>query len=394
MKEKKKPIFIIGVIVLVLAALAALVVPKFMDTSSKKDKDKIDTGSEYGDKYAKYLKDKIFEEIDSIKASLINFDDKDDPEMLISYKDDKEEYTMVLYIADDEVKATPKYKNTKPTVLYSVKEDKKEWYLETTEENDKKTYEPIAPIIKEEATEQPEKTTITKDENFDKEYIEVEVELPEKEITEDDVKDLNDIVDDYKETDSLITEEQEQAIQEKVEEIKKAEKMEAAKITSSDYKEKIGNHIKYFVGIYRGADYGWPEVFEYKDVTGKVKVPGQHEYDMVYEIVGLKSLNDLQAKLEEYILKSKIPTEHPITREFKEYNGKVYRVRGGIGSGDYFDLKKTKILSSENGITKVKLFEYRGLGPEGVVEEVTLTITYNAEKNSYQITDYSIKEMR
>lgn len=387
-KNNKKTIFIIGGIVLI--AVLALVIPKIINKGADSEDEKINTGSEYGDKYANYLNEKILTDTDKAKAALINFDDKDDPEMLINYEENEEEYTIVLYIESDEVKETSKQKNVKPKILYSVKTEAPNWYFETKEENKDTTYVPVTSILTNENTTDK---TITKDENFEKEYIEVDMELEEKEINKENIKDLNGLVNDYKKNDNSLTEEKQQEIKTKLEEIKKAEKLEAAKITSSNYNEKIGNHLKYFVGIYRGAYYGWPEVFDYKDVTNSVKVPGQTEYSMVYEVVGLKSLNDLQAKLEEYILKSKIPTNHPITREFTEYNGKVYLVMGGIGSGDFFDLKKTQILSSENGITKVKIFEYEGLGPKVVVEEVTLTITYNSEKDSYQITDYSSKKM-
>ena len=74
----------------------------------------------------------------------------------------------------------------------------------------------------------------------------------------------------------------------------------------------------------------------------------------------------------------------------KEYNGKVYIVRGGIGDGPTINTKKAKVLSSENGISKIQLSDINALtGDTDAI--ITLTVEYNRDTEKYVITDCTIK---
>lgn len=361
-----------------------------MEFPKKEKEEKIDTGSTYGDLYATYLKENVLNEKEEVEVTLVNVDDTTDPEMWFTYEETEKEQGKILYIEEEKVKETKVVQNAEPTILYSVETSTPTWYLK---EKTEKTYVPIKEMMKENVSDTKlEEVTIKEDESFTTNYVEADIALEEKKVTKNELnKTITDMVSDYKENNKVVTDAEEQKITEKITTIKEQKVMEDAKITASNSNAKIGEHIKYFVGAYRGADYGWTNVFKYKDVTGTITIPGMHDYEMAYEVVGLKSIGELNVKLEEYIQKDKIPTTYSIQKEFKEYNGKVYRVRGGIGDSDYFDLKKTKVLSSENGITKVKIFEYAAFGPEGVVAEVILTFTYNKDTGKYQITDWTSK---
>lgn len=211
----------------------------------------------------------------------------------------------------------------------------------------------------------------------------------------------------YKTEDEIITDEIKAETTQKVIEVEqkkqemetaKAEKEkaeeEAMKITAENIQTKIGEHLKYASCVYLGSYYGLPTVYKTNDVTGKVTIPGASEEMMVYEVVGLKSIQSLKDQMATYmtsdaITKLKKSQSSSYTEGLKEYNGKVYLVRGGIGDGPVVDTKKAKVLSSEKGITKVQLTDIDSLG-DIVEATITLTIEYNKETGKYMITDCTI----
>lgn len=211
----------------------------------------------------------------------------------------------------------------------------------------------------------------------------------------------------YKTEDEIITDEIKAETTQKVTEVEqkkqemetaKAEKEkaeeEAMKITAENIQTKIGEHLKYASCVYLGSYYGLPTVYKTNDVTGKVTIPGASEEMMVYEIVGLKSIQSLKDQMATYmtsdaITKLRKSQSSSYTEGLKEYNGKVYLVRGGIGDGPVVDTKKAKVLSSEKGITKVQLTDIDSLG-DIVEATITLTIEYNKETGKYMITDCTI----
>ena len=211
----------------------------------------------------------------------------------------------------------------------------------------------------------------------------------------------------YKTEDEIITDEIKAETAQKVTEVEqkkqemetaKAEKEkaeeEAMKITVENIQTKIGEHLKYASCVYLGSYYGLPTVYKTNDVTGKVTIPGASEEMMVYEVVGLKSIQSLKDQMATYmtseaITKLRKSQFSSYTEGLKEYNGKVYLVRGGIGDGPVVDTKKAKVLSSEKGITKVQLTDIDSLG-DIVEATITLTIEYNKETGKYMITDCTI----
>ena len=211
----------------------------------------------------------------------------------------------------------------------------------------------------------------------------------------------------YKTEDEIITDEIKAETTQKVTEVEqkkqemetaKAEKEkaeeEAMKITAENIQTKIGEHLKYASCVYLGSYYGLPTVYKTNDVTGKVTIPGASEEMMVYEVVGLKSIQSLKDQMATYmtseaITKLRKSQFSSYTEGLKEYNGKVYLVRGGRGDGPVVDTKKAKVLSSEKGITKVQLTDIDSLG-DIVEATITLTIEYNKETGKYMITDCTI----
>ena len=115
---------------------------------------------------------------------------------------------------------------------------------------------------------------------------------------------------------------------------------------------------------------------------------------MTEEVVGLSNIQTLKDALNKYLSSdviSKTGRYDSITN-LKEYNGKVYIVRGGIGDGPDIDYKKAKLISSEGETTKVQLDDINVLG--NVLEaRITATITYDKSTLSYKITDYSVKNV-
>ena len=169
------------------------------------------------------------------------------------------------------------------------------------------------------------------------------------------------------------------------------------KITAENIQSKIGEHLKWASLVYLGSDYGLPTVYEIKDVTGKVSIPGTKDHMMTEEIVGLKSIQSLNNQIATYLSSNAINKLNKsmwvdYTEGLKEYNGKVYIVRGGIGDGPSIDIKKAKVLSSEKGISKIQLTDVNVLGNIPTAN-ITLTVEYNKETKKYMITDATIQDL-
>ena len=189
--------------------------------------------------------------------------------------------------------------------------------------------------------------------------------------------------------------EQKQRIEMAKEEIRKKEE-EERKITSENIQAKIGENLKWFVVAYLGTDYGLPTVYKINDVTGTVSIPGvsdKYEGTMTEEVVGLKSIQVLKNQVSTYVSASTISKINQkgngsYTTGLHDYNGKVYIARMGIGSGPEIDIKKARVISSENGISKVQIDEIDSLGGT-LTTTITLTIEHNIETSQYMITNYS-----
>ena len=108
---------------------------------------------------------------------------------------------------------------------------------------------------------------------------------------------------------------------------------------------------------------------------------------MIEEVTGVKSLNSLKKELANYVAESQISRFS--FDYFTEYNNQVYWCNMGVGDGPAIDTTKAKVLSSENGSSKIELEEYNELSGYKS-STITLTVTYNKETAKYLITDWKV----
>lgn len=445
--SKKTKIIAIVIVVVIVAILAGIFTYKYVQKSKS-------TGTEWGDKYYIYLKEAkeksaeerqtnygITELMEDPKIQFCNFEENKEPQMLISYMQDGRKCTNIYYINNDgNVSYMLFDQASQAELLYNIELKQYIWYLHLTSESEdgKNTeyYKPIENILKEfenssnnddvNTGEISAEYTFGNDEmnsnteeeipsisKFDETFIKTEIDgSTEKDFNLDaDEKEFKNIVTEAvegaKTNDEIITEEIKNDVNEKVnelenkkEEIKVATEEKAkrdeenSKITQENVIEKVGENLKWFSGAYLGVIYGWPEVFEYKEVTGGITIPGADPYAMIYELVGLDSLDSLKKQTANYVSEDKISKFDPYSfdYELKEYNGKVYWCNLGVGAGPAIDYKKAKVLSSENGITKIQLDNVSDL-TDTIDENIIVTVEYNKETSKYLITDWVVKQV-
>lgn len=438
-KNHKKLIIGIVVAILVLAlAIGGYFLKQYLDLKKPID-------DAWGQTYYVYLKDikendkakdaGIPNDMENARLNFYEVKNVEDPVMIMTYTKDDDSYSNVYYIEDNKVNALTYNESTNIELLYNILTKEYDYYIHIDKDG-KDSYKSLSEQIKERHEEldkskddtedkkevqQTVEYTFSKDEEeavtdvngkkisiakFDKTFIKPEVEtvngveystdLEEKELKET----VTNTISNYKPQEEIITEQVEKEVATKVEqvakkqeEMKKAEeevkKREAMKITSQNIQSKIGTHLKWFKGAYLGVIYGWPSVFTYKDVTDSVKIPGMYEGSMVYEVVGVKSINSLKSQLANYVSKDKFSKFGRFTNDFTEYNGKVYWCNLGVGDGPLINTKNAKVLSSENGISKIQLQQYNALS-NTLEETITLTVKYNEDTGKYLITDWTV----
>lgn len=440
-KEKKshKKTFI-GILVIMIIALIAVGGYYLHDYLELKEP----IEEVWGQTYYVYLKDiksidkakeaGIPENMKDAKLNFYEVDYVDDPIMVLSYTKDNDDYSNVYYIEDGKVNAVVYNDPTDVEFLYNISMKKYDYYVHTTSESSDSYNIVLDNIYKDHTKNECKETecedtindilngyTFTKDEKetvtdvngeeisifkFDKTFVKPDIEnnsvdyrtdLSEKELK----KTVTDLVDNYQLQKEIINEEVEKEVSTKVDSVnKKVEEMETAlqevkikeaALTSQNLQSKIGTHLKWFKGAYLGVTYGWPSVFTYKDVTGTVNVPGSEDM-MLYEVVGLKSIDSLKSQLANYVSKDKFTEfeKYGFVNGFTEYNNKVYWINGGVGDGPFIDTTKAKVISSENGISKVQLQNYNAIS--GMLDEtITLTVEYDEVTEKYLITDWTVK---
>lgn len=452
---KKKVLFIVLPIVLaiLIAAICGVVVVVGILLNKNKS-----VGSTWGDTYYAYLKEAINDKdlsdaeekygmqlgMKDAKIGFCEIEENEDPSMVMTYSKDENNYVNVYQINDDNKVVYIAYKQQADLeYLYNIEKDDYGFYIhESNSTSD--SYSSLKNIVNKlkdnsgkskgnsniNIAEIEVDYTIKKDEaeitqettdgnkltmnRFDQIFVRPEIKLNDQtdfniDIKENELKKLiTDLVGNFNKESEKITDEIKENVLKKADESKnKIKEIEMAKkqvtqakemkVTQSDLIYKLGNHLKHFSACYLGANYGPSILYKVQDMTGKVKIPNTSEFEMVEEVVGLKSIADLETQLKTYLTESvitKLKTDSwgNITRDMHEYNGKVYIVRGGIGDGPAIDWNKAKLISSEGDTTKVELEEINLLG-NYVENKITVTVKYDEEKSSFMITDYSSKKV-
>lgn len=446
-KKNKKTVFVIILVIIIVAALAA--VGGYFAYQYMEEKKPIE--QEWANTYYNYIKEQKNEETSenkiqsNSKIGFANVEEIENPVMFVEYNKEEKKYTDIYYINSGTVKNIINLGIENVELLYDINTKEYNWYThKETETTD--IYEKVSDLItaKENinSTENNEETAenrTEKDETnkehvfnkgeevsedtvsgdkisipkFDTEFVKTDVDVDKidynQEITDKELKEsITNETNNLKNKDEIITEEVKNNVTQKVGEVEskqqemekakeeKAKKEEEMKITATNVQTKIGEHLKMASVVYLGATYGVESAYKSNDVTGKVNIPGvDPEVEMTLEVVGLKSIQSLKDQISSCITTSAIAKlqstmSGDYAKYLKEYNGKVYIVRGGIGAGPFVDVKKAKVLSSEGGTSKVQLTDVNDLTGE-TEAIITLTVEYNNETEKYMITDCTIK---
>ena len=445
-KNMKKTIIIVLVTVIVVA-LAAF--GGYFAYQHIEDKKPIE--QEWANTYYNYIKEQKNEETSenkiqsNSKIGFANVEEVENPVMFVENDNEEKKYTDIYYINSGTVKNIIDLGIADVELLYDINAKEYNWYThKETETTD--IYEKVSDLItakeninstenNEETAENPTEKDKTNKEyvfnkgeevsednafgdtisiaKFDTEFVKTDVDLDKidynQEITDKELKEsITNETKNLKNKDEIITEEVKNNVTQKVEEVESKQqefekakeekvKKEEMKITSANVQTKIGEHLKMASVVYLGATYGVELAYKSNDVTGKVNIPGvDPKMEMTLEVIGLKSIQSLKDQIYSCITTSAInklqrDMDGDYTKYLKEYNGKVYIVRGGIGGGPVVDIKKVKVLSSEDGISKVQLTDVDDLTGE-IEAIITLTVEYNNDTEKYMITDCAIKK--
>lgn len=442
---KKKIIFILIPIVAIIIILGVFLLLKFFNNNKS-------VGTTWGDTYYAYLKEAISQEdlddaeekfgiqldMEDAKLQFCEVEADEDPSMIMTYSKDNNEYVNVYQIGEDDKVTYVAYKQpTTLELLYNIELKEYIWYI-CAETSEGVSYSSLKNIIKNlknkakgfdedvKVAELEADYTFKKDEattvetvdgdtlsilKFDQTFIKPEIEASEQidfdiDIKEKDLKELiTETVDGYKKQEKIITEEIKADVNKKVtevetkleemetakQEVEKKKEEEAKKVTNENLQEKLGDHIKWFSAAYLGTIYGWPSIYKYEEVTGTVTLPNAPEGAMIYELKGCNSINSIKTELAKYVSEdkfSKFEETSDFVKELTEYNGKVYWANLGVGDGPYISAKDAKVQSSENGVTKIVLYEKHAIA-EMVSATITVTVEYKDSK--YLITDWTTK---
>ncbi len=355
----------------------------------KEEVDNTKTGSEWGDYYLKYFNDNgltghnyegVFIDLDNDKVPELIL--KEEIQFCINCDANKEQIT-ILYLNNKRVVKSKVFDNAHLVILYEVDSKDDVWFVR----HNINTYTSAKSIIDNDL----DSLVLDSDEKeneFEDKYIDLEVDINYGDLSFDKIKkDIANLVSDYENNNSY-EKESDSEFKEKLDAYnKKKELLNSATLTNDNYVEKIGAHIKWFSAAYLGATYGWPDIYDYEEVN--VKLPNGNPDEMVYELKGLNSINDLKDKLANYVDKDKFNLfpNNNVAYGLTEYNGKVYWASLGVGDGPY--LKDYSLESSSNGITKVRLNISNRLTNE-LEKYIIVTIKYQTSTKDYLITDWEV----
>ena len=418
---KKKKIIIISLIILfiIMFTLAVILIVRYNKINET-------TGNKWSDIYYEYImemkkaKDKtsfgLNENSNKISLNFIQVIPEKNPIMILNVQDEGN-FLNIYYIDNQNQAKYVKYDMPiSIEYLYNVNEEKYSWYIHTLVENHHK-YQSIQNVLELLLGEQTDTQEIVFEEEdyvqteenmnlskFEQNFIETYIKITEENVQDLSLKDLEtrnqfvNALNKYKDNNELITENVKQITNNKLIEIEKIEnekikleELEKAKLTNSNVNNRIGENLKWFTSAYLGSTYGWRNIYEYKDVTEEIKIPGQNEFMMVYELVGLDNINTLQKNLNNYMTSNvitKLMSNPEYNNNLVEFEGKVYWLTGGIGDGPEIDYTKAEVISSDGNNSKVLLENYETIG-NTKTQEIILNITL--EENKYLITDYEVK---
>ncbi len=139
-KEKKRKKKSNPLTLLIILAIAVVGIFLFINNKSGNigigaqgnqivSKEKIETGTKWGDDYAYYIQ-KFFDKLEIMEIAFVDFDDDQEPEMILKYKDvNQDEAMMFFYIYENNVYESKKFYDGTFKILYSLKNHESKWYL-------------------------------------------------------------------------------------------------------------------------------------------------------------------------------------------------------------------------------------------------------------------------
>ena len=292
-KKSKKGLIISLVIIVILIVIGASVGGYFLYKKYQLEKP-IETA--WGQTYYTYLKsvaesgntEKINELNNGAKLNFYDVEDIEEPVMILSYEKDEENYSEIYFIEDGTINAKSYSFPTDVEMLYSIEEKEYNWYV-TYNESKETEYIPVQNEINKSTGEKIDEESLPKEyeikdgdkttvetvdgkeisiDKFDETFIKPEIEDNSIDFSfnliEEALKEaIENLVNDYKNKDQIITDEVKQNVADKEteilnkqkemdkaeEEVEKKKEEEAKKKAEEEAKKKAEEGFK--VGNYR-----------------------------------------------------------------------------------------------------------------------------------------------
>lgn len=219
-KKKKKPSKSNLLVILIVVALVVVVfffmnsnkggymLPSGNSGENVTPKDKLATGSSWGDEYGYYIQT-IFEEYDLIKVAFADLNIDGTPEMIVNYNDDKNDISKIVYLQNKKAVESKLFYNASFKIVYSYKDKESLWYIYIPINRFFGAYTEVERVLNDTAFDSDIKITNNSEKkNFNKNYFESNYNLLFGEINKNSfVKDFKTIVSKYDEFKKSIDEE-------------------------------------------------------------------------------------------------------------------------------------------------------------------------------------------